>query len=209
MENMAIRLSELRQEKSKRNKRKVTQSDVAKYLGVTPQAVQKWENGNGAPRKGIHLQKLAEFLETTPQYILFGDEETSSFGKVPLLDELQIQQETQEGSVEPKTFKAYFPKQAHSEKSFVYKLKGDAMLPELREGDYILIDPELDPIPGKVVLVKYLDNVYLRKYRLVGMGEGDQSVYEVVPLNSFYPILRSDREVLDIIGVAVEYCRKI
>lgn len=48
-------------------------SELSRKVGVTPQAVQQWEEGVTSPR-GKNLRKLADFLNATPQYIQFGDE---------------------------------------------------------------------------------------------------------------------------------------
>lgn len=47
------------------------QSELAKKVDVSPQAVQQWIAGITSPR-GENLQKTAIFLDTTPEYILFG-----------------------------------------------------------------------------------------------------------------------------------------
>lgn len=56
----------------------LTQSDVAKYLDISPQSVQQWENGSTSPR-GKRVQKLAELLKTSAQFLVFG---TSTKNKI-------------------------------------------------------------------------------------------------------------------------------
>lgn len=65
---MATRLSKLLQAKNGGN-----QSEMARYIGVSPQAVQKWMAGLSEP-KGQNLQRAAEFLGVTPGQLLFGSE---------------------------------------------------------------------------------------------------------------------------------------
>lgn len=48
-------------------------SELSRKVEVTPQAVQQWEEGITSPR-GKNLRKLADFLNTTPQFIQYGDE---------------------------------------------------------------------------------------------------------------------------------------
>lgn len=48
-------------------------SELSRKVEVTPQAVQQWEEGITSPR-GKNLRKLADFLNTSPQYIQYGDE---------------------------------------------------------------------------------------------------------------------------------------
>ena len=52
-----------------REKRSLTQTDVAKYLGVTQGAVSQWENGMAMPRVEL-LPKLAELLGCTVDELL-------------------------------------------------------------------------------------------------------------------------------------------
>lgn len=49
------------------------QSELARAVGVSPQAVQQWVNGVTAPR-GANVEKAARFLNTTPSFLLYGGE---------------------------------------------------------------------------------------------------------------------------------------
>lgn len=66
---MAKRLETLLQAKNQGN-----QSEMARYVGVSPQAVQKWCAGQSEPR-GKNLEMAAEFLGVTPAYLKFGVED--------------------------------------------------------------------------------------------------------------------------------------
>jgi len=63
---MAKRLTDLLQARNGGN-----QSEMARHIGVTPQAVQKWLAGITEPR-GKNLELAAEFLGVTPAYLKFG-----------------------------------------------------------------------------------------------------------------------------------------
>lgn len=54
-----------------REKKGLTQADIAQQLGVTPAAVSKWENGSSKPRVEI-LFKLADILEVKPEELIAG-----------------------------------------------------------------------------------------------------------------------------------------
>ena len=54
-----------------REKKGLTQADVAGMLGVTAAAVSKWENGSSKPRVEV-LFKLAEILEVRPEELMAG-----------------------------------------------------------------------------------------------------------------------------------------
>lgn len=58
---------------------RLNQSELARAMGVTPQAVQQWEEGLTSPR-GNRIGKLAELLKVTPSWIQFGAEPTPGNG---------------------------------------------------------------------------------------------------------------------------------
>lgn len=64
--DMAKRISALLQDKNGGN-----QSELARFVGVSPQAVQQWISGETSPR-GKNLSKLAEFLGVTPARLQYG-----------------------------------------------------------------------------------------------------------------------------------------
>lgn len=41
-----------------------------------------------------------------------------------------------------------------SEFTFALRIEGDSMEPDFKEGDIIIVDPELEPIPGEFVVAK-------------------------------------------------------
>ena len=63
-----------------------SQSELARKVGVTPQAVQKWEKAKTVPR-GYTLEKLAGVLGVSPAYIQFGITDASSGGHFSVEDE--------------------------------------------------------------------------------------------------------------------------
>lgn len=66
METMATRIAKLLADRNGGN-----QSEMARFVGVTPQAVQKWIGGESEPR-GKNLDSAAQFLGVTPAYLKFG-----------------------------------------------------------------------------------------------------------------------------------------
>lgn len=53
------------------------QSELARYVGVSPQAVQFWAGGEVISR-GKNIEKIAFFLKTTPAYLLYGTNPSDS-----------------------------------------------------------------------------------------------------------------------------------
>lgn len=92
--------------------------------------------------------------------------------------------------------------------AFALRIKGDSMLPEFREGDTVIIDPCVHPLPGDYVVAKNGENeATFKKYRPRGVNEHGQQVFELVPLNEDYPSMRSDITPIRIIGTMVEHRR--
>ena len=55
-------------------KNNASQMELAAFVGVSPQAVSQWISGKTKP-KGRYLQKIAEFLNVTVDYLLTEDKE--------------------------------------------------------------------------------------------------------------------------------------
>lgn len=56
---------------SLRTQKKLSQGEIAQSLGVTRQAISKWENDLSSPDT-IHLIKLADILDTEVEYLATG-----------------------------------------------------------------------------------------------------------------------------------------
>ena len=65
MQRMGERIGILRQ------KRGMTQSVLAEKMGITPQAISKWERGMSFPDLS-RLEELAKMLEVSVDYLLTG-----------------------------------------------------------------------------------------------------------------------------------------
>lgn len=93
--------------------------------------------------------------------------------------------------------------------AFALEIDGDSMLPEFRQGDRVIVDPEIAPNPGDFVVAKNgREEATFKKYRPRGMGADGNMVFELVPLNDDYATMRSDVEHLRVIGVMVEHRKK-
>lgn len=93
--------------------------------------------------------------------------------------------------------------------AFALRIKGDSNSPDFLEGDIVIIDPSVTPVPGDMVVAKNGgEEATFKKYRPRGRDELGNEVFELVPLNDDYPTLRSDRDgPMRIIGTMVEHRR--
>ncbi len=89
------------------------------------------------------------------------------------------------------------------------QIEGDSMLPDFRPGDRVRIDPDVIPRPGDFVAARNTkQEATFKKYRVRGIDESGQEIFELVPLNPDYPILRSDEHHLVVIGTMTEHRRR-
>ena len=106
-------------------------------------------------------------------------------------------------------FDVEFGEDGPSRWAFFLEIKGDSMEPDFRIGDRVLIDPEVQPGPGDYVAAKNSKReATFKKYRVRGISERGHEVFELIPLNEDYPVLRSDEHHLTIIGTMIEHRRK-
>lgn len=68
-EETGHRIADLRKGLSRKLRKRITQKDVADFVGVHEGTVTAWELGKQEPQDN-NLPKLAEFLETSPDYIV-------------------------------------------------------------------------------------------------------------------------------------------
>lgn len=194
---------------------KLNQTELAKRVGVSKVAVSQWENGDTQP-KGENLLKLASALGVSPQWLVNGkgdpsaglpELESAPIGgrMVPIISEVQAGtwKEIRDNLQTAEMLLTDLSLGAHA---FALTIRGDSMLPDFREGDRVIIDPDVRPSPGDfVVAINGGNAATFKKYRERGIGADGDTVFELVPLNADYPTLRSDIEKIDIIGTMMEH----
>jgi SOS-response transcriptional repressor LexA len=211
MKEMNERLAELRAAA------KLTQNTVAKTVGVSRAAVTQWENGLTKP-KGEYIHALAKLYGCTTGYILHGEDSEignvtpASIGlrKIPIISYVQagcwtesIECRSMDGSIETITTDLDLGSMA-----FALEVRGDSMAPEIQEGDVVVIDPDVDPLPGDIVAAKNGSHeATLKQFRPRGTNDQGQEYFELVPLNPVYPTMRSDHHHVTIIGTMMEHRR--
>lgn len=211
MKEMNERLAELRATA------KLTQNAVAKAVGVSRAAVTQWENGLTKP-KGEYIHALAKLYGCTTGYILHGEDPgvgnvipaPIGLRQIPIISYVQAGCWTEscdcramDGSIETITTDLDLGGMA-----FALKVRGDSMAPEILEGDVVVIDPDVDPLPGDYVVAKNGSHeATLKQFRPRGTNDQGQEYFELVPLNPVYPTMRSDHHHVTIIGVMMEHRR--
>lgn len=193
--------------KSRRLELGMTQVEVANSAGISQQSIESIESGR--TRKPRNLLDLARALKCNPDWLLNGQNimplAEISTRRIPVLSYAQAGAFTEsrdimsfDGSMEYILADADIP-----ETCFALRIDGDIMQPEFREGDIVVVDPDLCPMPGEFVVAKNNGHeATFKKYRPLGVGSDE---FELVPLNQDYPTLRSADMELQVIGVMIEH----
>ncbi|MCW2255759.1 SOS-response transcriptional repressor LexA [Providencia alcalifaciens] len=198
--------------KLRRKELKLKQADLAKKIGVTGSAISQWEGGVTEPDGG-NLIALASSLGYTPEYLLSGKESAgdnvgfSKFhharGEYPLISWVSAGNWSE--ALEPYHRKSiddwYETTVSCSEESFWLDVIGDSMTSpsglSIPEGMVILVDPNIEPINGKLVVAKLNDEATFKQY-ITDAG----SIY-LKPLNPQYRMIPINGNC-NIIGVVVD-----
>lgn len=193
--------------KTRRIELNLTQVEIASDAKVSQQAVEAIESGK--TQKPRNILALAKALKCNAEWLLNGRNiiplAEISTRQIPVLNYAQagklinsLHINNGEGKMEYIMADANTP-----EDCFALHIYGDAMHPEFKERDIVIIDPSLHPSPGEfVVAINNKNEATFMKYRAL---ESETEPFELVPLNSDYPILRSTGLEIKIAGVMVEH----
>jgi SOS-response transcriptional repressor LexA len=190
----------------------VTQAELARVVGKTPQAVNRWFGGSSRPDDsdlGTIAQLLSEKLgrDVTREELQFGAAgEARRQGRVPIITWQQARHarqlvNNQDAAPWERWTNTSVPVGTHT---FALDVTDDLMSnptgwPSFPKGTTIIIEPDLDPHPGDYVLVRkgQADPIF-RQY----VPNGPQVF--LTPLNPRYPVeAMDDTHVL--LGVVREF----
>lgn len=203
----------------------LTQADLARACQVKPPSVHGWLNGKSKFLRGENLLRAAAALGVSQQWLATGEGAMKSSATwdanakpahmgmrpYPVISRIQAGalKEISDPYGPGDGFDVEYGDDDASPWSFFLEIEGDSMLPEFRPGDRVLIDPEVSPGPGDFVAARNTKReATFKKYRVRGIDGFGVEVFELVPLNDDYPVLRSDEHHLVVIGTMIEHRRK-
>jgi phage repressor protein C with HTH and peptisase S24 domain len=203
METMATRIESYLAAKNGGN-----QSEMARFIGVTPQAVQKWIAGVAEPR-GKNLEMAAEFLGVTPAELKFGigagkpamggkggrgarerDDDPSDVEEAPNIvatpRHIPVAGRVQagpEGFIHiddhpPESPEGYMFWYSSCVEAYALRVRGESMSPRYLPGEFVGVDPCAEVLPSDEVIVQLADGRRMIK-RLLWMRDG-QGCFESV-----------------------------
>ena len=213
-----------------RKNAKMTQAQLAKAVETSQGSISDLESGRN--KSTTNLMQIANVLKVNPNWLSTGQGEMTAKptiaelqakinemqGKVdgvelanpiklvPVINEVQAGRFTEIGDDD---FDEWEPAH-HADGDYWLKIKGDSMTPDFNQGDLILVSRERVPTTGNyvVALLANDEKATFKKYRECFNDDGEQ-YHELIALNSFYPSIDSRIKPFEVIGVVLEYKRKL
>ena len=203
--------------KSLRNKRKISQTAVAEYLGVTRAAYNSWEKGKYVPHKK-NLEELASYFKVETTYFESEYEIVNKYLQLndinqkkllTIANELYISQ-LHKYQVHAKLsaglgnfyYENYEFETVYFDKDIPYDIAswidGDSMEPKYHSGDVALIKKTGYDFDGLVYAVVYNEETYIKKVFL------EENTVRLVSINDSYKDIIAPIEEVNIVGVVTD-----
>jgi len=201
-------------------------ADLARFVGCSRATVTDWRNGNTKKIDGENAYKVAAYFSVNPEWVLAGkgpkqkkselvitqnstqDEVNIApgpivHGKVPLISWVQAGHAVEvvdllhlgEG------FDLIDTTCQIRRHTYALRVQGDSMSPDFPEGCIIVVEPEMEPIPGDYVIAKNGDEEATFKQFIK-----DGADYYLKPMNERYPI--KPLGAYHVVGVVRELVRR-
>ncbi|EPL6456360.1 LexA family protein [Providencia rettgeri] len=193
-----------------RNSLGLTQSELAKKVGIVTRQIAAYEGGEAKPRMKV-LETLAAALGTTPTWLSSGTGEspdilntrsTVTVTEIPVISLGRTIEFIQNGkSIASTAVSGFIPAPINaSSDSFAVEIHGDSMMSSLGisfpEGTIVTFEPDIEPTSGDFILGA-IDNIITFKQLI----ENTDGAY-LRPLNSAYVTVKLTDDV-KILGVAI------
>ena len=204
-----------------RERRELTQEGLGDYFNISSQAVNQWEKNKSFPKGPSRLDRLAQVLQVPREWLINGGDlnwsdtaldriDSRSRPPIPVIDRVAAGswREVTDPYEAGQGFDSVVPDKDVSDLTFALVIEGNSMLPRFEPGDKVIIDPAVEPRPGKFVVAKLDDDqeATFKKYRLRGYDKKRNPIIELSPLNDDYPTLVIDKDHPgSIVGTMVEH----
>lgn len=192
-----------------RERAKLSQSELARRLGVAPAAVNQWESAARRPSRE-RIVEIAQQTHTSAVWLLLGDtglQEQSAIGSlsnlktggraVPMVSvsDAAMGREILDNALR---VYSYFP---CGPDSYAITLEDDANADRYPKGTVCIMDPQQRPAPRKMVLAAVNGEPVVGQVTLETTPAGIVTV--ITPLAQGWPAYRSDQNELRIYAVMV------
>ncbi|ATZ63025.1 MULTISPECIES: LexA family protein [Acinetobacter] len=210
--------------------KKIKGVELARAVGVKPPSVSDWLSGKSKTMEGENLLKASKFLGVNATWLATGsgsikekeligtkDQEIPNIifkdlnlHKIPVLDYVQagLWHEVSYDGVLPHSYTFTDYNGSEAEAIFSVIVKGESMEPDFKEGDMLIVDGSISPKPGCYVIAQNGSHeATFKKYRVKALDEFGRDIFELIPLNSDFPTISSEKHEIKIIGVVVRHMR--
>lgn len=197
----------------------MTQETLGRRCRVSRAAIAQWENGTTLPSLS-HLQMAADALGVWVSWLTGENDGGPSASAaalprgrtIPVIDSVAAGLWGTVADPYPpgRGMDLLVTERKVGASAFALVVRGTSMESEFRDGDKIIVDPDIEPQPGDFVVAKLeRDNdATFKKYRPRGIDDDGQPVIDLVPLNEDWPVLRMDAANPGrIVGTMIEHRR--
>jgi SOS-response transcriptional repressor LexA len=203
--------------RSAREARGLTLEQVAQALRVSRQSVHFWETDETRPRHK-RIEEIAELYQVDKSWLLLDNaeptqplsrapEQAQQQRAVPVINFVQagawtgVAEDVGGGEVVVTDLPV-------GPRAFALIVKGLSMVPAMHPQDKVVVDPDVTPRPGALVVAQIEGEAEatLKRYRDRGRDADGKPIIELAPENPDYPTLRIDATTPGrIVGVVVEH----
>ena len=141
--------------KSRRADLGLTLEEVAKIVGVSRQPIQRYESGVIASIPSDRIEKLAQALNTTPAFVMFGNRVAPPHKKgtrIPVLGRVAAGIPI-EAITDVDDWEEIPESMAKTGEYFALRIKGESMSPKLQPGDVVIVKKQNDVDTGDTAIV--------------------------------------------------------
>lgn len=181
-----------------------TISELARYLGVSRQAVMGWKNGSMP--SADKMAKIAEYYDVSIETLTGNAEPKNRDIHIPVIGNIRAgfpveSYESPEGYVNASS------DLINTDNLYALRVMGDSMMPIVMEGDIIICDKASTIVNNKICVITVDGESTLKKIKK------DSSGITLIPMNPLYPELhyspkQCEEKDLHIDGVLVEMIRR-
>ena len=190
--------------KEARKKARLSQQQVADYIGISQNTYSYWENEKYNV-DSESLKKLSELFNTSVDYLLGNDfvVPKSKGVRIPVLGQVQagIPIDAIEDILD---YEEISEDMASHGDYFALQIRGSSMEPRMKEGDVVIIRQQPDVENGDVAIVLVNGNDATIKK----IGKSSEGIMLVPNNPAFEPIFYNNREIMElpvkILGKVVE-----
>lgn len=191
-----------------RERNNLSRADVSSHIEIGTTTLQQWELGNREASIEA-LEKIAKLYNVTPQYLIFGDEETPYIEQLSANDEYDyvpaysdVRASAGHGvfndDIQPTTYLAFRKDWLNGRGLKVKDLviiftDGDSMSPTIPDGATLVIDRSRNnPKDGKIYVIRIDDRLYVKRVQWILNGG-----LRLISDNKFYEPLDISRSELE------------